>query len=75
MVPSAAGLHVCARSAPDTTIDWQRLRSFGVGVEPLERYCAGTAQPGVVIGYGAIHQERIADGMRLLHSAVRRTPR
>ncbi|MBG0829696.1 PLP-dependent aminotransferase family protein [Planomonospora sp. ID67723] len=70
-VPSAAGLHLCARLAPDAAIDLEqvvaRARGAGVGVESLAGYCGEEpAQAGLVLGYGAVRPERIDEGLRLL---------
>ncbi len=53
---------------PHATVRWDERR---VGVRPLEIFCADRPEPGVVIGYGAIPEDRIADGLRLLHAATR----
>jgi GntR family transcriptional regulator/MocR family aminotransferase len=76
VVPSAAGLHVCARLAVDVTVDIDRLiaraRESGVAVESLARYCAQVpSQAGLVIGYGAIRSEEIDEGLRLLAECFR----
>ncbi|MDA0634979.1 PLP-dependent aminotransferase family protein [Nonomuraea sp. MCN248] len=66
-VPSAAGLHLCARLAPGLSV---RERD-GLRVERLEAYCGETpAQLGLVIGYGAIHEEAVPAGLRLLRASV-----
>ncbi|WP_244894053.1 PLP-dependent aminotransferase family protein [Planobispora rosea] len=70
-VPSAAGLHLCARLVPGTGIDLERAlaraREAGVGVESLARYCGeAPAQEGLVIGYGAIPTALIDEGLRRL---------
>ena len=71
-VPSAAGLHVCALAHPDAPVDigrWvDRARVAGVAVESLAAY-GGPA--GLVLGYGAIRVEDVADGLRLLRRYVR----
>lgn len=66
VVPSAAGLHLCAYLRPDASyepVPW---------VETLDRYCFSSAQNGLVIGYGAIQQEQITPGMRRLARAFTR---
>jgi GntR family transcriptional regulator / MocR family aminotransferase len=74
LVPSTAGLHVCARQAMGAPIDLDRVvrraRQSGVRVESLAAYCAEPpTQPGLVIGYGAIRTEDIEDGLRRLAEA------
>lgn len=77
-VPSVAGLHVCARLSPEvaTSLDIDqvigRARAAGVVVESLARYCGERpGQQGLVIGYGAIPTERVADGLERLAGAFR----
>ncbi|MFF0310945.1 PLP-dependent aminotransferase family protein [Streptosporangium sp. NPDC004379] len=79
-VPSAAGLHLCARVSSGVRLDpgevVSRARTAGVAVEALAAYCAEPpAQAGLVIGYGAITPERIAPGMRRLAEIVRAAAR
>ncbi|MEV0405189.1 PLP-dependent aminotransferase family protein [Actinoallomurus sp. NPDC050550] len=73
IVPSTAGLHLCARLRPGVEADLgavrDRARRFGVAVETLDGYCAGRPQAGLVLGYGRIPAERIGDGLRHLHRA------
>jgi GntR family transcriptional regulator/MocR family aminotransferase len=73
-VPASAGLHVCARLRPGVPVDLDEVRvtalRSGVAVESLAAYCAeDRPQPGLVLGYGAIPTERVAEGLRLLHRA------
>ncbi|MER7213369.1 PLP-dependent aminotransferase family protein [Streptosporangium sp. NPDC000239] len=70
-VPSAAGLHLCARLRPDVPVDLGRMsaeaRASGVAVESLEAYCAeDRSRSGLVLGYGSIRAERVTEGLRLL---------
>jgi GntR family transcriptional regulator/MocR family aminotransferase len=58
LVPSAAGLHVCARLRPGTGIEIEgviaRARANGIVVGNLADYGGLTATPaGLVLGYGA----------------------
>jgi len=67
LVPSAAGLHLCARLAPGVAV---RPRP-GLGVERLDAYCGEIpAQRGLVIGYGAIGQSAIPGGLELLRKSL-----
>jgi GntR family transcriptional regulator/MocR family aminotransferase len=66
-VPSAAGLHVCAllRTKASPVVD--RARALGVAVASLASYYAsGPPRAGLVLGYGAIPTEHVAEGMRRL---------
>jgi GntR family transcriptional regulator/MocR family aminotransferase len=75
-VPSAAGLHLCARLAPGAGVDLNRVtsraRGAGIAVDSLATYCGeAPAQQGIVIGYGSIPPERIEPGLRLLAESFR----
>ncbi|MFI6504951.1 PLP-dependent aminotransferase family protein [Nonomuraea typhae] len=68
-IPSAAGLHVCARLDPALKV----RPAAGLAVESLAGYCAGDApQNGVVLGYGAIARAAIPDGLRRLAASLYR---
>lgn len=63
LVPSAAGLHVCARLSPGVTV----RPAAGLAIETLDAYCGEPpAQPGLVLGYGAIPQPLIPTALTLL---------
>ncbi|WP_246002151.1 PLP-dependent aminotransferase family protein [Allorhizocola rhizosphaerae] len=66
VVPSVAGLHVTAHLHPHATL----TPDPPVAVRPLARFCADRPLPGLVIGYGAIRDDRIADGLRLLRASI-----
>ena len=85
LVPSAAGLHVCARLPGGRPGEGRRVvsaaRRVGVAVESLDGYCLGahasasddtTAREGVVVGYGAVADDRLAEGLRRLVRVLRR---
>jgi len=79
VVPSVAGLHVCARFR-DPGVDDRavvtRAARLGVRVEPLTGYhLEQPARPGVVLGYGGIAVADVPAAMSLLGRAVRRTGR
>jgi GntR family transcriptional regulator / MocR family aminotransferase len=68
-VPSVAGLHVAAvLKGPITEATVvARARHLGVGVEGLHGYYAGRAPtPGLLLGYGAIRERSIPEGLALL---------
>ncbi|MFC4944121.1 PLP-dependent aminotransferase family protein [Pseudonocardia sp. GCM10023141] len=70
-VPSAAGLHLCARLRPGVDVDLPRVvaraAEAGVGVESLADHCAATPpQEGLVLGYGAIDEDGVSEGLRRL---------
>ncbi|CAM3427309.1 PLP-dependent aminotransferase family protein [Kibdelosporangium persicum] len=71
VVPSSAGLHLCARTEFDPVGVVARAREAGVGVQALADFCAGAPQHGIVLGYGGIQVPQIPDGLRLLGAARR----
>ncbi|GIG58226.1 GntR family transcriptional regulator [Longispora fulva] len=64
LVPSAAGLHLCARSGPEAGEIMARAAAVGVAVESLANYCGDAPQHGLVIGWGAV--SRVEEGLRRL---------
>ncbi|MFI7641573.1 PLP-dependent aminotransferase family protein [Nonomuraea sp. NPDC049400] len=67
LIPSTAGLHLCARLAPGVSV----RPVPGLAVESLEAYCGESpAQPGVVLGYGEITRDDIPEGLRRLRMAA-----
>lgn len=76
LVPSGAGLHVAARTAPGVTIDLnqivRRAEAWGVRVRTLSYFCAGRVAPdGLVFGYGALATGRIEEGLKRLRRSFR----
>ncbi|MCI0688594.1 MAG: PLP-dependent aminotransferase family protein [Sporichthyaceae bacterium] len=74
VVPSTAGLHVCARLRPGVPLRLgqvlARAEADGVVVNSLARYCAERpGQSGLLLGYGAIRVTDIDEGLRRLASA------
>jgi GntR family transcriptional regulator/MocR family aminotransferase len=68
VAPSAVGLHVCAM-APQlspSAIHSAVTKATDVGVDELALYSAGRPLSGLLFGYGAIHAERIDEGLRRL---------
>ncbi len=76
LIPSAAGLHLAARTAPRVSIDVEqvvrRAESWGLMVRTLS-YFSATSRPqdGLVIGYGAVATPRIEEGLRRLRRSFR----
>jgi GntR family transcriptional regulator/MocR family aminotransferase len=75
VVPASAGLHVTALATTFTVPEiegWVRRASTnGVECSPLALSAAGEGKlAGLVLGYGAIATERIADGIAALRSAL-----
>lgn len=74
VVPSAAGLHLCA-TVSDPAIDVpsvvRRARARGVAVNTIAEFAAGHPAPdGLALGYGAVPVERIGEGLTLLREAL-----
>ncbi|MEV0145211.1 MULTISPECIES: PLP-dependent aminotransferase family protein [unclassified Nonomuraea] len=68
VVPSVAGLHLCALLAPGVSV----RPAPGLAVERLDAYCGETpALSGLVLGYGAIRQPDLPAGLRLLDGSLR----
>ncbi|MDQ0377003.1 MocR-like pyridoxine biosynthesis transcription factor PdxR [Amycolatopsis thermophila] len=68
LVPSAAGLHVCARSA----VDMSTVRAPGVAFDSLHTYYGDLPpEQGIALGYGAISLDDIPAGLRALRDAFR----
>jgi GntR family transcriptional regulator/MocR family aminotransferase len=75
VIPSAAGLHVAAQLASGASVDLddvvRRAEARGVVVRSLRYFSAeAPARAGLVIGYGAIPDSKIAEGP--ICSAARR---
>jgi GntR family transcriptional regulator/MocR family aminotransferase len=75
VVPSAAGLHVCARFRDETADDRAvvaRAAALGVRLEALSsHHHALPARPGLALGFGGIDTDAISEAMRLLARALR----
>jgi GntR family transcriptional regulator / MocR family aminotransferase len=69
VVPSAAGLHLCALADADLEPIAARASAAGVAVQTLSDLCGGSPSPGLVLGYGSILVERIDDGLAALDRA------
>ncbi|MEU8639590.1 PLP-dependent aminotransferase family protein [Amycolatopsis sp. NPDC048633] len=69
VVPSAAGLHLCALAEEDLEPIAARAAAAGVAVQTLSDLCGGFPAPGLVLGYGSIPVERIDDGLAALDKA------
>jgi GntR family transcriptional regulator/MocR family aminotransferase len=70
-VSSVTGMHLAARIRSGSLAlereVAERARSNGVGFDRLSAYCASKPpQAGVVVGYGAISEARIDEGLRRL---------
>jgi GntR family transcriptional regulator/MocR family aminotransferase len=75
-VPSAAGLHVCARFTRGTPADAdhaaERAHAAGVAVESLAgHYADGPGEPGLLLGFGAIPLGQISTGLGILAASLR----
>jgi GntR family transcriptional regulator / MocR family aminotransferase len=72
-IHSTAGLHMAAWArSDDADVDgWvRRAAKNGVGVRPVQDYASGTHRPGLVFGFGAIPEVRVAPGLARLRAAI-----
>jgi GntR family transcriptional regulator / MocR family aminotransferase len=82
VVPSSAGLHVCVRMPGGPAGVAQRVvsaaRRVGVAVESLNGYylagqvSGSTDVEGLAVGYGAVADDRVDEGLRRLVRVLRR---
>ena len=80
VISSTTGLHMAAsaRTASVEQIEAIARRAFtcGVAIHTLAYFSAnGRPRSGIVVGYGAIPTDRIAEGMRRLRNCFRGSPR
>ena len=71
LVPSAAGLHVAARSVAGAPVNIEdvvcRAEAWGIRVRPLSYFAAhALARNGFVIGYGTLPTGRVDEGLKRL---------
>jgi GntR family transcriptional regulator/MocR family aminotransferase len=72
-VPSSAGLHVTAlaRDGLDGEALASQARRIGVGVQPLRPYVVGAPpRDGLVLGFGALDEDGIREGLRRLRTLL-----
>ena len=71
--PAEAGIHLLAR-LPDGTDDVAlaaRAREAGIAFTPFSPHYRTAARPGLLLGFGALDEDRLREGMRLLAPLVR----
>jgi GntR family transcriptional regulator/MocR family aminotransferase len=73
VVPSAAGLHLCALAEDGADLEpiVARAAAAGAAVQTLSDLCGGSPRQGLVLGYGSIPVDRISDGLAALDRAWR----
>jgi GntR family transcriptional regulator / MocR family aminotransferase len=72
--PAEAGIHLLAR-LPDGADDVAlaaRAREAGIAFTPLSPHYRAAARPGMLLGFGALDEDRLREGVRLLAPLVRR---
>ena len=72
--PAEAGIHLLARlpkGVDDVALAAEALR-VGVAFQPLSPHYQHAAQSGMLLGFGAMNEDRLAEGMRLLAPLVRK---
>jgi GntR family transcriptional regulator/MocR family aminotransferase len=74
VVPSAAGLHVAALLAPDSRRSAPRIAQdaldAGIRVTTVDELCLGPPRSGLVLGFGALPDDRIGTALRALSSVL-----
>ncbi|WIG60814.1 MAG: Transcriptional regulator, GntR family domain / Aspartate aminotransferase [Ktedonobacterales bacterium] len=72
--PAEAGIHLLARlpAGVDDMALTEEARTVGLALSPLSPHYRAAAQPGLLLGFGALDEERLAEGVRLLAPLVRR---
>jgi GntR family transcriptional regulator/MocR family aminotransferase len=73
LVPSSAGLHLSAAipvGGPEDKAVVARAGSAGVAVESVSRFAMTERRNGLLIGYGGIPLELIAEGLERLHKVL-----
>ena len=75
LVPSSAGLHVCARFRDGVDVDpaavLVRAAAAGVRAESVGRYRLVEDRDGLVLGFGRVPAERIEPAIQALAGALR----
>lgn len=75
-IPSGTGLHLAAWLRTGGVRREREIaavaRDAGIGFDRLSAYYAGEARAGVVLGYGAIPEARLAEGLRRLRGCFGR---
>jgi GntR family transcriptional regulator/MocR family aminotransferase len=72
-IPSVAGLHLAAwaRSDRADAASWVRRAAVrGVALTTVQDYAFESTRPGLVFGFGAIPEEKMAAGLRELRAAI-----
>ncbi|MEU8818216.1 PLP-dependent aminotransferase family protein [Actinoplanes sp. NPDC048796] len=74
VIPSAAGLHLAALTAADSTAVTRAAARAGIGLDDLRTYSAdeSTAQTGLVFGFGAADPSLIGEGIARLAGILAR---
>jgi len=73
--PADAGIHLLAR-LPDGVNDMALVAEayhHGIACMPLSPHYQGPAQPGLLLGFGGMPEERLAEGVRQLAPLVRQS--
>jgi GntR family transcriptional regulator/MocR family aminotransferase len=75
--PAEAGIHLQAllpTGANDVAI-CAAAEARGLAMTPLSPHYQHTPRPGILLGFGALNEARLADGIRLLAPLIREAPR
>lgn len=71
--PAEAGIHLLARlpAQVDDVALAAQARTSGIAITPLSPHYSDNPQPGLLLGFGAMHEEKLALGVHLLAPLVR----
>lgn len=71
--PAEAGMHLLAGlpAGVDDIALAETARADGIAVQPLSPHYRAQPQPGLLLGFGAMDEERLAEGVRRLAPLVR----
>jgi GntR family transcriptional regulator/MocR family aminotransferase len=71
--PAEAGIHLLAGLPPhvDDMALSRRARQKGMAVAPLSPHYRGASRPGMLLGFGALDEDKLREGVRRLAPLVR----
>jgi GntR family transcriptional regulator / MocR family aminotransferase len=71
--PAEAGIHLLATlpAGTDDVALAEQARAQGLAIAPLSQHYQAQARPGLLLGFGAMHEEQLTEGVRRLAPLVR----
>ncbi|MGH2501481.1 MAG: PLP-dependent aminotransferase family protein, partial [Ktedonobacterales bacterium] len=75
--PAEAGIHLLALLPPgtDDVALTERARAEGLAIAPLSPHYQSQPRPGLLLGFGAMGEEQLAEGVRRLAPLAREAAR